>query len=160
MLLNIQTPRLTLLPFTKTICEETLSNSTSMLTRLGIVPCIGWPDLETLDTLPRIINNLDKVTEPTGFESWMMIERATNLIIGDIGFKGRPNEAGEIDLGYGVIASNRKKRFALEAATGILKWAFNQEKVKAVTASCQIDNLGSQRIYHCSISVLLKRRME
>lgn len=80
MLLNIQTSRLTLLPFTKTICEETLNNSTAVLTRLGIVPCNGWPDLETLDTLPRIINNLNKVTKPTGFESWMMIESATNLL--------------------------------------------------------------------------------
>lgn len=94
-----------------------------MLTSLGIIPSEGWPDLETLETLPRIMINLDKVGKPSGFESWMMIERSTHLIIGDVGFKGLPNEAGEIDLGYGVIAKQRKKGFAHEAAAGILKWA-------------------------------------
>lgn len=144
---SIQTSRLTLLPFTKIICEQALNNSAVMLASLGIIPCDGWPDLETLDTLPRIINNLNKVKEPSGFESWMIIETSTNLIIGDIGFKGIPNEAGEIDLGYGIIASKRKKGFAQEAAAGVLQWAFlNHKKVKAVTASCLIDNLGSKKI--------------
>jgi len=71
-------PGLTLVPFTKIICRETLNNSTLTLTSLGIKPCIGWPDLETLDAIPRIINNLNKVKEPSGFESWMIIERDTN----------------------------------------------------------------------------------
>lgn len=113
---------------------------------MGIKPCKGWPDLETLDTLPRILNNLDKVAEPSGFESWMIIETSTNLIIGDIGFKGLPDKNGEIDLGYGIIASERMKGFALEAAAGILKWAFLQKTVKAITANCQVANLGSQKI--------------
>lgn len=123
-----------------------MNNSAVALTNLGIKPCNGWPDSETLDTLPRIINNLNKVESPSGFESWMIIQRDTNLIIGDIGFKGLPNEAGEIDLGYGIIASERKKGFAHEAAAGMLKWAFSQQAVKAVTANCLIDNLGSQKI--------------
>jgi len=59
-------------------------NSTATLTSLGIKPGNGWPDLETLETLPRIMNNFKKIKEPSGFESWMIIERATNLIIGDL----------------------------------------------------------------------------
>lgn len=145
-MLYIQTPRLTLLPFTKIICEETLDNSDVTLKSLGIVPCKGWPDSETLDTLPRIIINLDKVKEPSGFESWMIIERDSNLIIGDIGFKGLQNEAGEIDLGYGIIDIARKKGFAYEASAGIVKWAFEQKTVKAITANCLVDNLGSKKI--------------
>ena len=123
-----------------------MNNSVVTLTGLGITPCDGWPDLETIDTLPRILNNLNKVEEPSGFESWMMIERNTKMIIGDIGFKGLPNETNEIDLGYGIIASQRKKGFANEAAAGILSWAFRQKTVKAITASCHVDNIGSQKI--------------
>jgi len=143
---TIQTSRLTLLPFTKIICEQTLSKSTIMLSSLGIKPGDGWPDLDTMETLPRILVNLDKVMEPSGFESWMIIIRDTNLIIGDAGFKGLPNKSGEIDLGYGIIAAERNKGFAYEATVGLLNWAFNQEEVAAVTASCLINNLGSQRI--------------
>lgn len=146
MQLRIQTARLTMLPFTINICEESLSNSVAAIVSMGIYPGKGWPDPETLETLPRIIINLNKVSQPSGFESWMIINSNNNLLIGDIGFKGIPGVDGEIDLGYGVIASERKKGFAHEAAAAILEWAFNQKKVKAITASCLIDNLGSRKI--------------
>ncbi|WP_442591059.1 GNAT family N-acetyltransferase [Pedobacter sp. AW31-3R] len=146
MQLNIQTTRLTLLPFTMDICIESLSNVFGTIAGMGIYPGSGWPDPETLDTLPRIIKNLVKVNQPSGFESWMIIEKNTNLLIGDIGFKGIPNENGEVDLGYGIITKERKKGFALEAATGILKWAFQQQEVRSITANCLTDNLGSQKI--------------
>ena len=76
----------------------------------------------------------------------MIVDTSNNLLIGHIGFKGIPNHDGEIDLGYGIIASQRKKAFAFEAAAGIQKWAFEQGNVRAVTANCRIDNIGSQRI--------------
>lgn len=146
MSLQIQTDRLKLLPFTIQICEEALSCSTSFLADLGITPGYGWPDLETLDTLPRILNHLNKVKHPSGFESWMVINKSTNTLIGDIGFKGLPNEYGEIDLGYGIIKSETQKGYAKEAASGLIEWAFKQIGIKAITASCSKENLASQQI--------------
>ena len=146
MSLQIQTDRLKLLPFTIHICEEALSCSTSFLTDLGITPGYGWPDLETLDTLPRILNNLNKVKYPSGFESWMVLNKSTNTLIGDIGFKGLPNEHGEIDLGYGIIKSETQKGYAKEAASGLIEWAFKQTGIKAITANCSKENLASQQI--------------
>ena len=146
MSLLIETSRLKLLPFTKKICEETLINSVEALKSINIIPCEGWPDLETLNTLPRILVNLNKAEQPSGFESWMIIEKNSNYLIGDIGFKGIPNDNGEIDLGYGIIANKRRSGFAIEAASCLLAWAFAQLKVKVVTANCHSDNLGSKRI--------------
>lgn len=51
---EIQTPRLTILPFTIDICEESLSNSFHTIASMGIWAGNGWPDPETLDTLPSI----------------------------------------------------------------------------------------------------------
>ncbi|PYF74086.1 GNAT family N-acetyltransferase [Pedobacter nutrimenti] len=146
MLLQIQTDRLKLLPFTIQICEEVLSSSTSCLTDLGISPAKDWPDLETLDTLPRILKNLNKVQSPSGFESWMVIHKSTNILIGDIGFKGSPNEYGEIDLGYGIVQSETQKGYAKEAALGLIEWAFKQAGIKAITANCSKENFTSQKI--------------
>lgn len=146
MSLQIQTNRLTLRPFTKQICEETLSSSTSSLVALGIIPARDWPDLETLDTLPRILANLNKVQSPSGFESWMIIHKSTNILIGDIGFKGTPNEYGQIDLGYGIVQSETRKGYAKEAALGLIEWAFMQAEVKMITASCSKENFASQKI--------------
>ena len=146
MPLQIQTDRLKLLPFTIHICEEVLSGSTSSLAVLGIIPGYGWPDLETLDTLPRILNNLNKVKSPSEFESWMVINKSTNTLVGGVGFKGLPNEQGDIDIGYGIIESETQKGYAKEATLGLIEWAFRQTGVKAITASCSKKNLASQQI--------------
>ncbi|WP_432708670.1 GNAT family N-acetyltransferase [Pedobacter sp.] len=146
MSLQIETDRLKLLPFTIQICEEVLSCSTSSLVDLGITPGYGWPDLDSLDTIPRILNNLNKVKSPSGFESWMVLNKSTNTLIGDIGFKGLPNKHGEIDLGYGIINSETQKGYAKEAALGLIRWAFKQPGINTITASCSKENLASQRI--------------
>ena len=146
MELQIETDRLRLLPFTKQICEEVLAGSTAALSNMNIVTAFGWPDLETLDTLPRILINLNKVQSPSGFESWMIIDKSSNTILGDIGFKGIPNEHGEIDLGYGIVDSETRKGYAKEAATGLVEWAFAQSDVKCITANCSKENYASQHI--------------
>ena len=146
MSLEIHTERLRLLLYTQQICNEVLSGSTTSLLALGIHPADGWPDWDTMDTLPRILSNLQKVPSPTGFESWMIIHKDSSTLIGDIGFKGLPNKQGEIDLGYGIISQQTGKGYAKEAATGLIKWALQQPGVTAITASCASGNHASQRI--------------
>jgi ribosomal-protein-alanine N-acetyltransferase len=66
----------------------------------------SWPDMDVLETLPRIINNLTKVGIQ-GFESWMIIKKKdTKEIIGDLGFKGFNDKDENIDID---MASSRKK---------------------------------------------------
>lgn len=84
----------------------------------------SWPDSDVLETLPRIINNLTKVSSPTGYESWMIIKKDTLEIIGDLGFKGFNNREENIDIEYGIIKEERRKGFAEEAVREIIKWAF------------------------------------
>lgn len=110
---------------------------------MGFKRGLSWPDNDVLETLPKIINNLSRVASPTGFESWMIVKKDTLEIIGDLGFKGFNYEEGTIDLGYGIIKEERRKGYAEEAATELLKWALSDKVVKEVTASCLIDNVSS-----------------
>lgn len=143
---RITTSRLYLIPFTIDICEKVLNHNYTVLTNMGIALGAGWPDEDTLDTLPRIISNLRLVTEPTGFESWMIIEKETNAVIGDAGFKGRPDWRGAVDLGYGIISSARRQGYATEAAQGLIGWAFKQSGLKRITARCEASNAGSIKV--------------
>jgi len=136
------------MPFTLDICEGILKGSYLALSEKNIIPGRGWPDEDILETIPRIINNLKKVAAPTGFESWMIINTITNQIIGDIGFKGIPDEVGTIDLGYGIVEAERRKGFAVEASAGLLHWAFARPAVRAITANCLISNKGSIKVLH------------
>ncbi|RZL29900.1 MAG: N-acetyltransferase, partial [Pedobacter sp.] len=123
---NLVTERLLLIPFTIDICTNVLNSNYKDLEVLNLRKGKNWPDADVLDTLPRIINNLNKVAFPTGYESWMIIKKDTLEVIGDLGFKGFNSKEENIDLGYGIIKEERRKGYAEEAVNEIIKWAFSQ----------------------------------
>jgi ribosomal-protein-alanine N-acetyltransferase len=140
---QLLTKRLILIPFTKTICQNLLNNDFSDVFKMGLKKGKSWPDHDVIETLPRIIKNLSRVESPTGFESWMIIKNDTMEIIGDLGFKGFNSETANVDLGYGIIKEERKKGYAEEGATAIIRWAFSTDIVKEITAACLFNNVGS-----------------
>ena len=139
----LQTERLTLIPFTLAICRNILKNDFSDLYNLGLQKGKGWPDKEGMETLPKIINNLSKVKEPTGYESWMIIKNDSFEIIGDAGFKGFNSLEQNADIGYGIVIAERRKGYAEEAVKELLRWAFSNENTKEITAACLLNNVGS-----------------
>ena len=143
---KIETDRLLLIPFTKQLCHLVNDKNFVALQNNGFNAGEGYPDQETLDTIPKIVANIELSNGPTGFESWVIITKKAMKIIGDVGFKGIPNQAGEIDLGYGIIASERKKGYAFEASKALCDWAISQENVNRITARCLIENEGSYKI--------------
>ncbi|MFS0553941.1 GNAT family N-acetyltransferase [Brevibacillus sp. 179-C9.3 HS] len=143
---RIDTQRLMLIPFTHRIATNILRENYEELTDMGLTLGKGWPDQDAIDTMPKIMKALDLVGEPTGFESWMIISTDGMKIIGDAGFKGRPNAEGEVDIGYGIIEAERKKGYAIEAATGLANWALSQPEVKKITAKCLLDNIDSAKV--------------
>lgn len=140
---SLKTERLTLVPFTKKICEDILNSDFNDLIKLGFKKGKSWPDNDVIETLPKIINNLSQVGEPTGFESWMIIKSDTLEIIGDAGFKGFNEKEQNADIGYGIIKEERRNGYAEEAVKELINWAFSQEIVKEITAKCAFDNLSS-----------------
>jgi ribosomal-protein-alanine N-acetyltransferase len=143
---NIITDRLLLIPFTKEIANIILSGDFAKLIKMGFHLGKGYPDEETLDTIPKILHNLNLVPEPSGFESWIIVLKDEMTIIGDIGFKGKPNHLGAVDIGYGIIDSERKKGYASEATRGLIKWAFSNSEVISITAKCLLENIDSSKI--------------
>ncbi|OPA73821.1 GNAT family N-acetyltransferase [Paenibacillus selenitireducens] len=142
----ITTERLFLIPFTRKIATAILDGDFEELLNMGFCLGEGWPDEDAIETIPKILRNLDLVKEPTGFESWMIIKKDRMTIIGDTGFKGVPNSKGEIDIGYGLIEQERKKGYGIEAAQSLTDWAFSKPEVTAITAKSLINNNDSARI--------------
>ncbi|MFD2286123.1 GNAT family N-acetyltransferase [Pedobacter petrophilus] len=142
----IYTDRLILIPFTTEILTSIENDEGALLKANKLVYSKGWPDEDALETFPKIKRNLALVTLPTGFESWLIVKEDGLAIIGDAGFKGRPDHDGRIDLGYAIAAGERKNGYALEAAEGLMNWAFQQQGVRAVTASCLKSNAGSAKL--------------
>ncbi len=60
---------------------------------LGATLSSGWPQPDLLDALP-IQASASPVDEPFGI--WVMIERESRSVIGDVGFIGPPGDSGQI----------------------------------------------------------------
>jgi RimJ/RimL family protein N-acetyltransferase len=143
---NILTERLLLIPFTHALTTSILEGNLEVLRELGINIKASWPDNETIETLPRILRNLEWVEEPSGFESWLIVKQDEMVVIGDAGFKGRPNANGVVDIGYAIIEEERRKGYGFEVAKRLTDWAFDQPGVKYMTGKCLIENVASARI--------------
>ena len=102
----------------------------------------GWPTLDVLDVLPRH-SKLDQ--DSVQFGVWLMIERESGTVVGDIGFFGPPGDDRTVEIGYGVAEEHRRRGYATEAATGLAGWALRQPGIETVVARCEPDNEASIR---------------
>ena len=143
---NLHTERLILIPFTYDISKALAMGSVKEVEELGLKTNGKWPRQDTMDILPFIIKDLERNGKSTGFEGWMIVLEGNRTIIGDIGFKGTPDENGDVEIGYGIIDEEQGKGYGFEATKAMVDWAFSQDKVKSVKADCFINNIPSIRI--------------
>ncbi|MBU3191843.1 GNAT family N-acetyltransferase [Clostridium bowmanii] len=140
---NLNTERLILIPMSLDITNSLIEESTTVIEKLGLKADSNWPTEDTKDILPMVKRALEKSIIPTGFGCWMIVKKATMKIIGDIGFKGQPDEKKELEIGYGLVEKESGKGFATEALREILDWALSQKNVNIIKADCLINNLPS-----------------
>jgi ribosomal-protein-alanine N-acetyltransferase len=109
---------------------------------LGALVPLDWPQADLLVVL-RV--QASASTSDERFGMWVMIERESGSVVGDVGFIGPPSEGGSIEIGYSVIPDRRRRGYATEAARAIVDWALRESRVKVVVASCDNDNEPSIR---------------
>ncbi|MBU5213233.1 GNAT family N-acetyltransferase [Heyndrickxia oleronia] len=121
--------------------------------RLKIVPCtdelLSTISTEEYEIGPHITMFLEKLREDStqlGWGVWLVINKENNTIIGDIGFKGKPNLENTVEVGYGIIPSAQNKGYATEAVKEIINWAFTNDDVDKVVAECLHDNIPSIKV--------------
>ncbi len=66
-------------------------------------------------------------------------------MVADVCFKGMPNAAGEIEIGYGTYDEFQGKGFMTEALGAMIEWAFSQPGVKTMLAETDQTNEASHR---------------
>lgn len=107
--------------------------------------------------------------DPTllGWGVWFVIDQENNNIIGDIGFKGKPNSANTVEIGYAIVPSAQGKGYATEAVQKLVEWAFSNKNVTKIVAECLVDNAPSIRVLEKlqmkrigSENNMLKRQLE
>ncbi|WP_228002622.1 GNAT family N-acetyltransferase [Nocardia australiensis] len=75
----------------------------------------------------------------------LIIERATGLVVGAIGLFWPPH-GGQLEIGYGVVASRRGQGYAAEATRALTEFALAVPDVDTVFADVELANPASARV--------------
>jgi RimJ/RimL family protein N-acetyltransferase len=74
---------------------------------------------------------------------FQMILRETGEVIGDIGFHGPPDDAGTVEIGYGIVEQHRGRGLVGESALAICGLAWAAAGVTRIIARTDEDNPAS-----------------
>jgi ribosomal-protein-alanine N-acetyltransferase len=139
----IQTTRLELRPLPPAAAGALPDDRETAARLLGVVLAPEWPQADLLDVL-RLPSAAAHGEERFGV--WVIIERESNTVIGDIGFVRPPGEDGAVEMGYSVIPDRRGRGYATEAARALVDWVLRQQGVDSVVARCDNHNVPSIRV--------------
>ena len=89
---------------------------------------------------------------------WLLIRKEDRLVIGSIGFKGKPNTKGEVEIGYGLGKEFEHNGYMTEGVKSICNWVLDQNNVLNITAETDADNIPSQRILkRCGFKKIIEK---
>jgi GNAT acetyltransferase-like protein len=91
----LKTARLRLEPVTAEMARAILAGDMSVLAAAGLTAAEGWPHEDTADGLGMIVKTGEAL-------SWLVV--ADGAVIGDCGLHGPVDEAGRVEIGYGLAA--------------------------------------------------------
>lgn len=75
----------------------------------------------------------------------LVVERVSGLVVGSIGLFWPPAD-GELEIGYGIVASRRGRGYATEATVALTAHACTAPGVHAVRADVELSNPSSVRV--------------
>ncbi len=141
----LETARLKLIPLTYEQVEKFRHLDSRLEDELGLTRnerelTTHFRDALSKYTLPWMKDDPENYLFAT---VWVIVEKASNTIAGDIGFKRKADENGYIEIGYSTQPKYRVQGYMTEAIGAICNWAFTHDEVKAVIAETLEDNVPS-----------------
>ncbi|MFC4424759.1 GNAT family N-acetyltransferase [Deinococcus navajonensis] len=144
------TPRLLLLPLTRTMLEMRLRHESFTLTcptpdgALDVAFCAQWPG----DPLPMFPGKLARLgpQDQTVSGSFVTVTRQTPAAVGQLGVKGPPDGAGVQEIGYGFLPEVWGQGYATEAVAALAEFLLAQSGIKALSAQTAVTNAASARV--------------
>ncbi|RFS23253.1 N-acetyltransferase [Chitinophaga silvatica] len=145
-MLPLQTKRLLIYPCRLPLVTELYLRHPHAGDKLAATIPDDWPQQELRELLPHFIKLLQHDPKSFPWLMWIIVNKDLKTVIGNVGFKGRPDGNGSVEIGYSVLPAYQNQGYMKEAAEAMADWAFKQPDVKQLIAECHISNLSSKRI--------------
>ncbi|MDF3300446.1 GNAT family N-acetyltransferase [Streptomyces sp. K1PA1] len=80
------------------------------------------------------------------FGVFVIVRHEDGRAVGGIGFHGRPDTEGRVEIGYDLAEAARGHGYATEALRALGVWALDRDEVRTVCATVERANVPSQRV--------------
>ena len=142
--MKLETARLTLFATELKHFELVMQSKKLLGEYLGMNVPPSFPESE--DALPWFYDLVRADEALVGWLSFWALHRADNALIASVGFKGKPDANGKIEIGYSVIPEYRRQGFASEMVEAALGYGFANPAVTAILAQTRVDNFPSMKV--------------
>jgi ribosomal-protein-alanine N-acetyltransferase len=139
------TQRLRLLPCSQEMARAAISDRGSLEALLGLDVPESWPHEVLRGLLSIYACRLEDDLELVGWGIWLIVNPKEGALVGDIGFKGKPQD-GAVEMGYSIVPNQRQRGYASEAARALAAWALARPSVTRVLAECDRHNTPSIQV--------------
>jgi [ribosomal protein S5]-alanine N-acetyltransferase len=143
----IESARLQLIPCELKHFEAILGDEKTLAAMLGVSIDDDWLGFEAAkEAIPPSYEYLKAHPDALGWWMYLMIHSADRRLIGLVGYKGRPDAAGMVEIGYSLSTRYRLRGLATEAARSLVNHAFTHQEVRKVQAHTLPERNGSVRV--------------
>ena len=151
----LETRRLALVPVGRDLARALLTDRRLAADLAGGAIHRDFPDPDLTIKLPAFAQRLDDAanpalgrtapSDPAGWGLWLFRYAVERMIVGAASFTGPPNAAGEVELGYQIVAAHRRRGLTAEGCKALVAWTFHDSATTAVVADCAENNTASIR---------------
>ncbi len=140
----IETERLNLIPCKLKHFEAFERDENELGEMLKVELAEGWL------VFPEVISHswefLKNNSDAANWWMYFFVHQPDRKLIGNGGFKGKPDEAGTVEIGYAVAPAYRRKGLATEAAQGLIDFAFSHPQIRTIQAHTLAEENESVRV--------------
>lgn len=108
-------------------------------------PMAGWEPHDSINHTKLVIKNFNRKPQFGGLGVFAITLKKTGKMIGTIELHTYVEEF-KAELGYTVSPMFWGHEYAVEAGIEVIKWGFNQLKLKRIECTCFTTNHNSQRV--------------
>jgi len=137
----IITTRLELVPLTPPLLRAAAGGDLAEIERRLDAPVgAGWAEGVPAEY------RLEQLAADPSEQPWLVravLLRTPRRVVGSFGFHAPPDAHGRVEIGYDIVAAERRKGYAREAMHGLLDWAWGTGEARTCVASVSPDNAPS-----------------
>jgi RimJ/RimL family protein N-acetyltransferase len=137
----IETANLLLIPCQLAHVEAIMRDKKELARMLNLTVPDNW--LTFPESMHYVYEHLKADPSALNWGFRLFVHARDRVLIGEGGFKGKPDEEGVVEIGYALVPEYRGRGLAAEAARGLASYAFSNPEVKIVQAHTLKDGTAS-----------------